>query len=38
MTFAGLLINKNLTVYKLSKDSGVPKLLFLIFLQVNQIF
>ena len=25
MTFADLLINKNLTVYKLSKDSGVPK-------------
>lgn len=25
MTFADLLINNNLTVYKLSKDSGVPK-------------
>ena len=25
MTFSDLLINKNLTVYKLSKDSGVPK-------------
>ena len=25
MTFGDLLINKNLTVYKLSKDSGVPK-------------
>ena len=25
MTFSDLLINNNLTVYKLSKDSGVPK-------------
>ena len=25
MTFSDLLINKNYTVYKLSKDSGVPK-------------
>jgi len=25
MTFGDLLINKNLTIYKLSKDSGVPK-------------